>query len=64
MSERTGVGADYHKRWQHDAEPELRRIVKERDARIRELEAKIRELTAEAEPAKTVAVAVFGRGKR
>ena len=65
MSGRTGV-ADYHKTWQHDAEPELRRIVKQRDARIAELEARVKELEDAAAPVqeKPAAVAVFGRGKR
>lgn len=55
--------ADYHKTWELDAEPELRRIIRERDQRIAGLEARIRELTGATdtrteEPAHVVA---FGR---
>lgn len=41
------LSADYHKRWTADAEPELRRIVRERDETIRQLRERIAELEAE-----------------
>lgn len=55
--------ADRHKTWTEEAEPELRRILRERDARIAGLEARIRELTAppDARPEEPAAVIAFGR---
>jgi hypothetical protein len=40
----TRLSADYHKRWAADAEPELRRIVRERDETIRQLRERIAQL--------------------
>ena len=43
------LSADYHKKWTADAEPELRRIVRERDETIRELREEVERLAAMVE---------------